>query len=187
MIHLLHLAHSDFLCFRLPSCWKRAARHSRKPTRHPDGDLFWALRCWAQTNTQTKKHCQSWLEETEEISTRKSRKKDNNPGIGGCFIFIGWFIQLVVCVSSVWVWCVLSQLQAPETPNFWTYFGCTLQSAKGRRKFLKTTNSASFRTGNSAKGPKCLEKKKPCKFMQIMGPPYGKLPILFPYHSHKNP
>ena len=21
----------------------------------------------------------------------------------------------------------------------------------------------------------------------IMGPPYGKLPILFPYHSHKNP
>ena len=20
-----------------------------------------------------------------------------------------------------------------------------------------------------------------------MGPPYGKLPILFPYHSHKNP
>ena len=105
MIHLLHLAHSDFLCFRLPSCWKRAARHSRKPTRHPDGDLFWALRCWAQTNTQTKKHCQSWLEETEEISTRKSRKKDNNPGIGGCFIFIGWFIQLVVCVSSVWV-CV---------------------------------------------------------------------------------
>ena len=155
MIHLLHLAHSDFLCFRLPSCWKRAARHSRKPTRHPDGDLFWALRCWAQTNTQTKKHCQSWLVETKEISTRKSRKEDNNPGVGCVSFSLGdSYSYSCVCVSSVWVWCVLSQLQAAETPNFWHF-----NLPKCRRKFLKTTNSASFRTEILPRVPNVWKRK----------------------------